>query len=127
MRFDTWFFVAAAPDGAQARVDGGEVVDAIWLTPQTALERQEQGSLLLVFPTIKQLHQLSGFNSAARLLAHAGDHSVEPVQHGLSVRAKRPGSSCPGTPATSERQAFSSSLITCRTALISARCVKAWG
>jgi 8-oxo-dGTP pyrophosphatase MutT (NUDIX family) len=80
VRFDTWFFVAAAPEGAQARVDGGEVVDAIWLTPEAALERQQLGTLLLVFPTIKQLQQLARFDSAAALLGHASGHNVEPVQ-----------------------------------------------
>ena len=33
IRFDTWFFVAAAPPGAQAKPDGGECVDARWIRP----------------------------------------------------------------------------------------------
>jgi 8-oxo-dGTP pyrophosphatase MutT (NUDIX family) len=80
VRFDTWFFVAAAPDAAQARVDGEEVVDATWLTPEAALQRQQQGTLFLVFPTIKQLQQLAGFESAVALLAHAGHQTIEPMQ-----------------------------------------------
>jgi hypothetical protein len=38
LRFDTWFFAARAPDGAEATPDGGECVDARWLTPSGALE-----------------------------------------------------------------------------------------
>jgi 8-oxo-dGTP pyrophosphatase MutT (NUDIX family) len=33
MRFDTWFFAARAPDGVEATPDGGECVDARWITP----------------------------------------------------------------------------------------------
>src|SRR3954453_13717646 len=31
IRFDTWFFVARAPEGAEAHVDGEECVDSRWL------------------------------------------------------------------------------------------------
>ncbi len=38
------------------------------------------GELLLVFPTIKHLQQLSGFRSAQALIAHARGREVVPVQ-----------------------------------------------
>jgi len=79
-RFDTWFFLAAAPVGAEARVDGSEIVDARWLTPAAALDQQTQGELFLVFPTIKQLQQLSQFAGAQALLEHARSHEVHPVK-----------------------------------------------
>jgi len=37
IRFDTWFFAARAPEGAEAIPDGGECVDARWITPAGAL------------------------------------------------------------------------------------------
>src|SRR5437660_9031155 len=37
IRFDTWFFLAGVPADVQARVDGGEVVDARWYPPADAL------------------------------------------------------------------------------------------
>jgi hypothetical protein len=80
MRFDTWFFLATAPVGAQARVDGDEMVDARWYTPAAALEAATAGEILLVFPTIKHLEQISGFASAEALLAHARTRTVRPVQ-----------------------------------------------
>ena len=40
IRFDTWFFAARAPDGAEATPDGGECVDARWITP----ERRARGA-----------------------------------------------------------------------------------
>ena len=69
IRFDTWFFLAPAPAGVQARVDGSEVVDARWYGPAAALAARERGDLFLVFPTIKHLQQLSAFASADELLS----------------------------------------------------------
>jgi len=70
-RFDTWFFLTAAPAGAAPRIDGGEIVDFRWSTPEAALHAGSAGELQLVFPTIKQLERLSRFASAEELLAHA--------------------------------------------------------
>jgi hypothetical protein len=80
IRFDTHFFLAAAPDGCLPHVDGGECVDLGWFTPRAALEAHRAGELLLVFPTIKHLEQLSGFASAGALLSHARGRTVVPVQ-----------------------------------------------
>jgi 8-oxo-dGTP pyrophosphatase MutT (NUDIX family) len=79
IRYDTWFFLALAPDGAQPRVDGQEMVDAGWFAPAAALTAYRAGKILLVFPTIKHLEQLSGFGSAQALIAHARTKRVEPV------------------------------------------------
>ena len=80
IRYDTWFFLAGAPPGAQPVIDGAEVVDARWFTPADALSASRAGDILLVFPTIKHLEQLSGFDSADQLLAHARHRTVAPVQ-----------------------------------------------
>jgi 8-oxo-dGTP pyrophosphatase MutT (NUDIX family) len=80
IRYDTWFFLARLPDGAEAAVDGEEVVDARWYAPRAALDAAEAGEILLVFPTIKHLEQLEGFASARQLLDHARSRTVEPVQ-----------------------------------------------
>jgi 8-oxo-dGTP pyrophosphatase MutT (NUDIX family) len=80
IRYDTWFFLAAAPAGAEPHVDRAEVVDARWFTPADALRAFEGGEILLVFPTIKHLEQLAGFACADELLAHARDRTVAPVQ-----------------------------------------------
>jgi 8-oxo-dGTP pyrophosphatase MutT (NUDIX family) len=80
VRFDTHFFLATLPDGQEARVDGEEIVDQRWFTPQSALRAHEREEILLVFPTIKHLEQLSAFSSAAALLDHARGRDVVPVQ-----------------------------------------------
>jgi 8-oxo-dGTP pyrophosphatase MutT (NUDIX family) len=80
MRFDTWFYLACAPIGSEPRIDGREIVDACWYTPAGALEHARAGTLFLVFPTIRQLEQLSGFSSAQSLITHARGRDVHPVQ-----------------------------------------------
>jgi 8-oxo-dGTP pyrophosphatase MutT (NUDIX family) len=80
VRFDTWFFLARAPEGQEAEPDGQEIVDARWFAPERALEGGEAGDLLLVFPTIKNLERLARFDSADALLDWAAAHEVRPVQ-----------------------------------------------
>jgi 8-oxo-dGTP pyrophosphatase MutT (NUDIX family) len=80
IRFDTWFFLATVPDGARPQVDGQEMVDARWFTPPAALQAADDGEIMLVFPTIKHLEQLAGFQSSAALLEHARSRRVQPVQ-----------------------------------------------
>jgi 8-oxo-dGTP pyrophosphatase MutT (NUDIX family) len=78
-RFDTHFFLAPAPDGAEPRVDGAECVDLGWFTPQDALQAFAEERLLMVFPTIKHLQQISVFPTADALLEAALGREVVPV------------------------------------------------
>jgi len=102
IRFDTWFFLAPLPAGAQARVDGSEVVDARWYSPTGALEARTRGELFLVFPTIKHLEQLSAFDSADALLAHARGREVHPVQPRVVTQGETARIVLPGEPGYSE-------------------------
>jgi hypothetical protein len=80
IRFDTWFFIARAPTGAEVRVDNAEVVDSIWVAPQEALDRGARDELSLVFPTIKHLEELALFDSVDDALARARSRKVMPVE-----------------------------------------------
>ncbi|HET6548713.1 MAG TPA: NUDIX hydrolase [Solirubrobacter sp.] len=80
IRFDTYFFLAVAPEGAEVTIDGQEIVDGRWFEPARALEGAEAGDLLMVFPTIKNLERIAGFESADALLEWAANHEVRPVQ-----------------------------------------------
>ena len=44
IRFDTLFFLVAAPEGAEPRPDGGETVDVGWYAPQAALDAGRSSS-----------------------------------------------------------------------------------
>jgi 8-oxo-dGTP pyrophosphatase MutT (NUDIX family) len=98
VRFDTWFFVAEAPPGAQARPDGGECVDARWLRPAAALEAHRREELMLVFPTIKHLEALAGFASVAAALDAARRREVVPVQPRVLLRDGSAEVLLPGEP-----------------------------
>jgi 8-oxo-dGTP pyrophosphatase MutT (NUDIX family) len=98
IRFDTWFFLATAPDGAQPAIDGGEIVDVRWYTPHGALKAAAADELFLVFPTIKHLEQLSAFASADELLTHARGRKVEPVQPRVVLGGETARIVLPGEP-----------------------------
>jgi len=80
VRFDTHFFVAPAPEGADAQVDGAECVDHRWIRPSDALAAGEAEEMLLVFPTIKHLEQLAGHDSVGHAMQDARSRRVMPVQ-----------------------------------------------
>ncbi|HJW92400.1 MAG TPA: NUDIX hydrolase [Thermoanaerobaculia bacterium] len=73
-RFDTYFFLAKAPN-TDVTVDGSEIVDHIWIRPAAALEQ-----LKMIFPTIKNLEALLGFDSADALMDSRRGAVIEPVQ-----------------------------------------------
>jgi 8-oxo-dGTP pyrophosphatase MutT (NUDIX family) len=102
IRFDTWFFLAPLPTGAEARVDGSEVIDARWSSPTAALEARARGELFLVFPTIKHLEQLSVFDSADALLEHARGREVHPIQPRVITQGETARIVLPGEPGYSE-------------------------
>jgi 8-oxo-dGTP pyrophosphatase MutT (NUDIX family) len=94
IRFDTRFFLVAAPDGAEARSDGGETVDAGWYEPRAALDAE----IDLVFPTIKTLEALTGFGSADELLDWADGRDVEPIEPMVVIEGEVARVVLPGEP-----------------------------
>jgi 8-oxo-dGTP pyrophosphatase MutT (NUDIX family) len=57
-RFDTWFFLAAAPPEQAGAHDGRESTDSIWVSPREALAGGESGRFKLPFPTTRNLIRL---------------------------------------------------------------------
>ncbi len=98
IRFDTHFFLAPAPAAASPVVDGSEIVDLVWHTPQSALEAYGRDQLPLVFPTIKQLEQFSAFDSSDALIAHAAAQTVEPVEPRVLIEGEVARVLLPGEP-----------------------------
>ena len=70
-RYDTRFFVAAAPDHQVGLHDNGETVANVWITPAEALERYRAGEFDLILPTIKNLEALSRYADVASALTDA--------------------------------------------------------
>ena len=78
-RYDTHFFAAVIPDGRTARPDPREMTEAVWLGPTAALERFEAGALPMVFPTVKTLEQLAGYESTSAVLDAFRRRTVERI------------------------------------------------
>ena len=98
IRFDTWFYLAPLPEGAAPQVDGHEVVDLRWYEPAAALEAGRAGEVLLVFPTIKHLEQLSSFATADELLDHARSREIRPVEPHVVLSGEQARVVLPGEP-----------------------------
>lgn len=78
-RYDTRFFVAAAPEGQEALHDDREVIGVRWLTPTEALEDHREGRITMIFPTVRTMVALERFDSAAAVLAHAAAQADVPA------------------------------------------------
>lgn len=70
-RFDTWFFLAAAPPDQLGAHDGRESTDSIWVSPREALEGRESGRFKLPFPTTRTLIKLGKQDSVQAALDDA--------------------------------------------------------
>jgi 8-oxo-dGTP pyrophosphatase MutT (NUDIX family) len=74
-RFATWFYATEAPAGVDGDVtiDGGEIVDHLWVTPTEALARHNEGKVGLVPPTWITLRHLEGHATAAAAIGAIAD------------------------------------------------------
>jgi 8-oxo-dGTP pyrophosphatase MutT (NUDIX family) len=98
IRFDTHFFLAPLPAGQQPAVDGEEVVELGWFTPQAALDAHAAKEIVLVFPTIKHLEQLSAFATVDELLSYARERDVQPVEPKVLLEGEVARVLLPGDP-----------------------------
>ncbi len=97
-RYDTRFFVAAAPSGQIAAHDAGETIAEVWISPHDALARHRAGEIDIIFPTIRNLQVIGRFATSHELLAAAERASstvpaIEPkvVPDGNGMRIVLPG------------------------------------
>ena len=78
-RFDTWFFLAAAPPEQAGAHDGRESTDSVWLSPREALKGGESGRFKLPFPTTRNLIRLGKQPSVAAALGDARGRRIVTV------------------------------------------------
>jgi 8-oxo-dGTP pyrophosphatase MutT (NUDIX family) len=97
-RYDTWFFVAEAPEGHTYLHDDGETVASTWIQPADALGRADAGELELIFPTRRSLEALTRFDHASDVVTYSRDASNLPpatrpriVADGNGARLLLPG------------------------------------
>jgi 8-oxo-dGTP pyrophosphatase MutT (NUDIX family) len=70
-RFDTVFFLAAAPHDQIGQHDGAEAVESVWITPHQAVGDARDGRYKMMFPTQLNLLKLGRHDSVAAALAEA--------------------------------------------------------
>jgi 8-oxo-dGTP pyrophosphatase MutT (NUDIX family) len=96
-RYDTRFFVAAAPVGQTPLHDDRETIANCWIAPAEALARHRAGEFDLILPTIRNLEAIARFDTAADVLAAASALDVVPavlprvVDDGDGIRILLPG------------------------------------
>lgn len=78
-RFDTWFFLARAPEGQIGVHDGSESVESEWLGAQAALDAWEARQRVIVFATRMQLVKLARSKDVASALQAAADDRIVDV------------------------------------------------
>ena len=69
--FDTWFFLARAPESAVATPDAAEAASAHWADAAGWLAAADAGRHRLIFPTRRTLERLALFADHAGAVAHA--------------------------------------------------------
>lgn len=98
-RFDTRFFVAAAPSAQHPLHDDKETIASLWVRPGAALAMWRAGDLQMFPPTIASLEWLSPFGGADAAIAGAARVGIPDVvlprlvvdESGRLVGIKRPG------------------------------------
>ncbi|UQA94057.1 NUDIX hydrolase [Streptomyces halobius] len=92
-RYDTWFFVAALPEGqrtlpqgpqagsgpGETRIASTEADRALWIRPADAADGYDRGELLMMPPTIAMLRALQPYDTVAEALAAAPAQDLTPV------------------------------------------------
>jgi 8-oxo-dGTP pyrophosphatase MutT (NUDIX family) len=85
-RFDTWFFLAEAPQDQIALHDGSESVDSVWIKPQAAIDEANAGKRTLVHATFKNLELLVDGRTVAGAIGQASERKVVTVQPWVETR-----------------------------------------
>ena len=96
-RYDTRFFLAAAPTDQVAYHDNYETVANVWIEPLQAIKQHEAGEFDLILPTVKNLEAISGFANVKEAIEGALAFESIPVimprliRDGTGTRILLPG------------------------------------
>jgi 8-oxo-dGTP pyrophosphatase MutT (NUDIX family) len=89
-RFDTLFYLAEAPPGADlTTADANEAVRIFWASAASVLEDIEAGRAHAIFPTRRNLERLARFASLAEARADAALHPVRKITPWVEEREGR--------------------------------------
>ena len=85
-RFDTWFFLAEAPEDQIALHDGSESTDSVWIGAQEAIDEATAGRRTLVHATQKNLELLAEGGTVVGAIAAAAVRKIVTVQPWVESR-----------------------------------------
>ena len=85
-RFDTWFFLAEAPEDQIALHDGSESTDSVWIGAQQAIDEAVAGRRTLVHATTKNLELLAEGKTVIGALSQASERKIVTVQPWVEAR-----------------------------------------
>ena len=86
-RFDTWFFLAEAPEDQVALHDGSELVDSVWIgAAGRRSTRRRAGKRTLVHATTKNLELLAEGGTVTGALSQASERKIVTVQPWVEQR-----------------------------------------
>ena len=67
-RYDTRFFIAAAPETQEPLHDNHETISHLWVRPADALDRHRENRFSMRLPTVRTLEEFAAYDSVAALL-----------------------------------------------------------
>jgi 8-oxo-dGTP pyrophosphatase MutT (NUDIX family) len=97
-RYDTRFYLLAAPEGQSGQHDEHETTTSFWRAPEEVLELWMQGKIFLAPPTARTLQLLSPAQSVEQALAIARMQSLDPVCPFFAQEGDRVLLALPGDP-----------------------------
>ena len=79
-RFDTHFFLTAAPADHLAVHDGHESVDSVWIRPADVLDQAARGERTVIFPTLRNVEKLAAFATVQEAMSAIASSNVVRVE-----------------------------------------------
>jgi len=86
-RFDTYFFLAAAPHDQVALHDGHESVDSVWISPADAIDGARSKRYTVIFPTLRNIEKLGHAVSPSDAIERARRSTIVSVTPWTERRA----------------------------------------
>ncbi len=80
IRYDTRFFVTAAPSGQDAVFDNQETIDSKWVTPREIIDGRRRGEFSVVFPTFCNVKDLAQYSSVSEVIASTIGKEIPAIQ-----------------------------------------------
>lgn len=87
-RFNTYFYIADAPEGQVAMHDGSESVDSVWITAQQLLNEADDGKWTIIFPTRCNIELLASQPTIDDMKSWCKDHGIVTVLPNFDKRGE---------------------------------------